>query len=418
MKRRFLMIAYYFPPLGMGGVQRMTKLAKYLPQCGYDGTVLTVKPITYPAMDHSLLDDLPETIKIIRAGSRDPARLLRFLPFKIPIGSRARRVAKQKLAWPDSKTGWVGPAVKQGRVLLETGDYNILLSSSPPISSHLVAMKLKQQFDIPWVADFRDIWEMETPETLYDDPATISKSRNLLAEIIRLSDGATAVNASVLSDVIGNRHHRDTDRVIGGGYDPDDFVDLPERPQTDAINLVYMGTVSEMTSLEPFFKAAALLRDNGELGSAGLTFTIIGKVQQKEIEIAAGRHGLAEAVAFTGYMNHRDALIEAARADILLLSLDDSLEHVITGKVFDYTGLPAPILAAVPEGGEAEWFIQKHNLGLCCSGSNPQALAVHLKSLIDFVRDNQTWPKLHTETITRQGAAAEFAALCNDIIDG
>ena len=74
MNKSVLIIAYYFPPLGLGGVQRMSKLAKYLPQFGYNVRVLTVKPICYPAYDQTLLEELPSSVEIYRSGSRDPAQ--------------------------------------------------------------------------------------------------------------------------------------------------------------------------------------------------------------------------------------------------------------------------------------------------------------------------------------------------------
>ena len=72
--QRVLLIAYYFPPCGMGGVQRAAKLAKYLPQYGWEVTVLTVKDIAYYQKDESLLEDIKQA-DIRRTGSLDPLRL-------------------------------------------------------------------------------------------------------------------------------------------------------------------------------------------------------------------------------------------------------------------------------------------------------------------------------------------------------
>ena len=102
-----LIIAYYFPPLGMGGVQRMAKLAKYLPSFGYDISVLTVKPIAYPAYDQSLLDELPAQVTIYRSGSTDPARIAKLLG----IGPKGATVAKSK-SWDSTARSMTSNALE------------------------------------------------------------------------------------------------------------------------------------------------------------------------------------------------------------------------------------------------------------------------------------------------------------------
>ena len=77
-KRNILVIAYYFPPMGMSGVQRTLKFVKYLPQFGWKPIVLTVTPTGYFAQDESLLDELNgKDIEIVRVGSLDPNWLFR-----------------------------------------------------------------------------------------------------------------------------------------------------------------------------------------------------------------------------------------------------------------------------------------------------------------------------------------------------
>jgi len=125
------MIAYYFPPLGMGGVQRMAKLAKYLPHYGYNVHVLTVRPIRYPAHDDTLLNELPEQVTIHRSGSSDPARISKFIPVPIRAGSRVKALAKEKSGrfWPDSKIGWKRPAFRLARKIAANLNPDIILSS-------------------------------------------------------------------------------------------------------------------------------------------------------------------------------------------------------------------------------------------------------------------------------------------------
>ena len=75
-EKKVLVLAYYFPPLGMGGVQRVAKFAKYLPLFGWKPLVLTVKDVEYLVLDPSLLKELPSEVEIFRTGSFDPLRIL------------------------------------------------------------------------------------------------------------------------------------------------------------------------------------------------------------------------------------------------------------------------------------------------------------------------------------------------------
>jgi len=73
--RKVLILSYYFPPLGMGGTQRIAKFCKYLPDFGWTPIVITVKDVAYYAHDTTLMNDVQHT-EIVRTHSLDPLRIL------------------------------------------------------------------------------------------------------------------------------------------------------------------------------------------------------------------------------------------------------------------------------------------------------------------------------------------------------
>jgi len=78
--QRILILTYYFPPLGMGGTQRVAKFVKYLPHFGWQPTIVTVKDVAYYAFDPKLLRDV-RSAQVVRTGSLDPQRLMaKFCP--------------------------------------------------------------------------------------------------------------------------------------------------------------------------------------------------------------------------------------------------------------------------------------------------------------------------------------------------
>ena len=100
-RRRVLVLAYFFPPLGGAGVQRTLKFIRYLEPLGWDATVVTTRSSHYTARDPSLLEDVPTTTRIIRT---------RAWPLANWAGAVFHRLHLRRLhawvTWPDGGKGW------------------------------------------------------------------------------------------------------------------------------------------------------------------------------------------------------------------------------------------------------------------------------------------------------------------------
>lgn len=414
MNKTALMIAYYFPPLGMGGVQRMAKLAKYLPQFGYDVIVLTVKPIRYPANDVSLLDELPAEVSIFRSGSSDPARIARILPLPLKAGSRLKAVAKEKSGrfWPDSKVGWKRPALRMARKIIADKNVEVIISSSPPITAHLVAMDLKKNSGIPWVADFRDPWESLSPDELYKNQSLVQKSHLLLRDIIESADTITAINDSI------SRNLGPSAVTIMGGYDPDDFGSLKPAEKTGDFLLCYMGTVGSLHPIVAFLEAAEIAARVDVEFSQHVRIRVIGANNREELKAQAAAYGLDDRLEVVDYLPHREALKEAGSAAVSLISIPDGYPGILTGKIFDYLALPAPILASVPQGGEIERIVKSCRGGICVKPKKTQELAEAMLQLFRHHQSGATWKRGDIAPYTRQEVARSFAGVFDRITDG
>jgi len=69
-QKNVLIIAYYFPPMGLSGVQRTTKFVKYLPEYGWNPVILTTSPGAFYAFDDTLIQDFEgQDVKIYRTHS-------------------------------------------------------------------------------------------------------------------------------------------------------------------------------------------------------------------------------------------------------------------------------------------------------------------------------------------------------------
>jgi glycosyltransferase involved in cell wall biosynthesis len=411
MSKTVLAIAYYFPPLGMGGVQRMAKLVKYLPQFGYDVLVLTVRPIRYPAHDATLLDELPSSVKVFRSGSSDPARIARLVPLPLRAASRFKTIAKEKSSrfWPDSKIGWKRPALRLAAKLIADHNVNVMVSSSPPITAHLVAMDIKSRFGIPWVADFRDPWESRPPDDVYRKKLLVEKSHRLLQRIVDMADEVTSINDSISKGLSPSA------ATIMGGYDPDDFKFLPEDIRNDIFTLCYMGTVGPLNPIRPFFEAGHIACEHDTEFKNKVRYRIIGANNKEQLESLGESYDLREKLEVIDYLPHRDALQKAVSAAVSLISVPAAYPGILTGKIFDYLALPAPILAYVPPGGEIEKLIDTCRGGICVDYGQPRELS---KAMIHLFNDHQKglrWEKKNISEYTRQEIARKFAGIFDKI---
>ena len=164
--KRVLIISYNFPPMGMGGVQRATKFAKYLPSFGWEPIILTVKDVDYFAKDYTLLKELSSDTKVIRTGSFDPLRLSYLLKSIMKKNKKSRGetytpLKAKILSWlffPDNKIGWIPFALSKGLKICKNEKIDLIFSTSPPPSLHLIGYFLKKLTGKVWLADFRDEW--------------------------------------------------------------------------------------------------------------------------------------------------------------------------------------------------------------------------------------------------------------------
>ena len=168
--KKVLVIVYYWPPSGGAGVQRWLKFVKYLPLFGWQPTVITTYNGDYPAIDESLLTEVPARVKVIRTKTPTFGGLFKKgTEENVPYGSLESKpddsVFKKIAIWirlnlivPDARKVWNKYALQAATNELRINKYNAVITSGPPHSTHLVGLKLKQIFNMKWLADFRDPW--------------------------------------------------------------------------------------------------------------------------------------------------------------------------------------------------------------------------------------------------------------------
>jgi glycosyltransferase involved in cell wall biosynthesis len=376
---RVLLVTYYYPPSGGSGVQRPLKMSRYLPEFGCDVTVLTVDPAqaAYPDPDPSMLADVPAPVRVVRTPSWDPyaayARLTgRARGEAVGVGfARTGEVGrKERLArWlranvflPDARVGWVPFAVRAARRLHAAQPFDVVLTTAPPMSLHLVGLALHRA-GLPWVADFRDPWTdvyylRDLPRTTLARRLDVALERRVLRRATRL----VSVSPSV-ARLLGAKVGREV-AVIPNGFDEADFATPPApRDPRGPFVIGFVGNFLGQQNPEVLWQTLARL--HAEAGGPDVRLRFVGNVDPL-VEQALHRHRLADLVERRPYVPHAEAVAEMTRAGLLLLPINRTpgAEGIVTGKLFEYVAAGRPVLGIGPAGGDAAALLAQTGAGM------------------------------------------------------
>ena len=359
--RRVLVFAYYFPPMGLSGVQRTAKFLKYLPRYGWESTVVTCRPHGYFAYDDSLLREVEEAgITIHRTASWDPTRLF---GKRATVGMPRESVRKGLSAlsqWvfvPDNKVGWMRPALGQALDILREKPHDLIYSSAPPYSSHLAAARLARKTGLPLVLDFRDDW-VGNPRHIYPTPWHRARSTRLEGRALKAADRVVVIGDAI-GESLATRHPDiltpENARGIPQGFDPADFAVEPRIPglTTDpkVFTLLYSGVFYDAQSPEPFLRGLAALVERKPALRKHIRAVFTGLLPAFAKTLAAQLH-IEDMIHHTGYLPHEEAVAGLLAADVLWMTIGraEGSERIWTGKLYEYFGARKPILGLIPEG--------------------------------------------------------------------
>lgn len=366
------MIAYHFPPVGGAGALRTLKTAKYLPLCGWDPIVLTVKnPDWYYAQDDPLLKDIPPTATIIRTVMLRSAWLYRiFNPLRI---SKFDLSLKRYLFHPDEQIGWWPFAVHAAASLIKGNRIDAVYSTSGPLTSHLIAYCLYKRFCIPWMADFRDEW-FENPDLPL--PTDFHRRLHYRLEGMIVKTASQVITAAPIFGGLLSKHCPNEPKfeTITMGFDPDDYTGSHDQPhqRNEKFTLTFSGLFYGSFRPDPLLKAVNNLIAEGKIQRQTVCLRFIGANTPQDLR-EPDRYGICE---FTGFVPHERALRLAGQSDVLLLLLScERGKDVIPSKTFEYMALKRPVLAIVPSDGDAAKIIRETGIGTVADFENISDIA-------------------------------------------
>lgn len=424
MRKKILLIAYYWPPSGGPGVQRWLKMAHYLTEMGCDITVLTVDEADahYPHRDEALTDEVHSSIKVIRTKAFNPYRIFGSKKsgqqpaanFSVPKTGRLRfqvlAFVRSHLFIPDPRRGWNFWAKKQALALCKTEGFETVITTSPPHSTQLIGLYLKRKIGIQWIVDFRDPWtQIFYYHTLNHSAFSRFLDAGYERRVVRNADKIIHVGQTMI-DMLVEVHPeaRSKSIVVHNGYDERDFNGMKQEPAPEGFHLVYTGTLASSYDYQPLFRAIQLASERNK----AITCTLSGQIPQ---EIQAEVKMLCPMVEFTGELPHAEITKRQCQADMLLLILANvpNAAYILSGKVFEYLRSGNQILCLGPVGGDADKVIQSCEAGRTFERQQEEAIADWVVALADEKSNGKRRASIESEVqkYSRENLAAKVFEL-------
>lgn len=349
--------------MGMGGVQRTAKFAKYLSLYDWQPYILTVTPKLYLASDYCLLHEVEKAgVKIYRTGSNkndngknhngeDNSNGHKVVKFKNDSNRKLLSNLSQTFLIPDSKIFWRSAATQLASKIITENKIDMLFATAPPYTDFLIACELKEKFNIPLVLDYRDSW-IDCPNNFYPTPLHKAKHKKLETGVLHCADKVVTINDKI-KELIHMRYPFVNDEkvsVIPQGFDPEDFNHL-ELVKNKKMRISYSGSFLNYYTPKHFIDGLKLAIGKLPELKNNIEACFIGTFPEEYKEYIK-LQGLEDAVNIVGYVEHSVCTKYLAGSDVLWMMINKSERSDLhsTGKLYEYFGANKPILACVPEG--------------------------------------------------------------------
>jgi glycosyltransferase involved in cell wall biosynthesis len=425
--RRVLVFAYYFPPLGLSGVQRIARFVKYLPDYGWAPTVVTARPAGYFAFDRELRREIDERgIAVHETRSADPTRV--FARGTVPFPSESRRKAfsyfSQLVFVPDNKIGWASAAVTEGLRLHEETPFDAVLATAPPYTALVAGKRFASQARLPLVCDFRDDW-LGNPRHNYPTPLHRRRNADLESEVVHAASAVTVINRYIGASLT-DRHAdiRNAVHVIPQGFDPDDFAHGLEPVRTSARKgpcvFLHAGSFYDAQNPQSFAAALRSFVSSRPEKRGRVRAHFVGATPEA-VKVVVDQYRLDDIVSIIPYVDHTTVCQMLLEADVLWMTVgrQPREEQVSTGKLFEYFGTRKPVIGLVPPGAASE-ALEAYSAGFVCSPNDVPSIAALIERMADLHSTGllPVASPTEIEPYDRRLLAGELATILSDVAGG
>lgn len=392
---KVLAIAYYFPPMGLSGVQRTLKFIKYLKNYNWQPTVITTGDVGYFAHDKSLQNELNQlNIDVIRIGGREPnARLARFGTINLPseFFRKILNRISQSVFIPDNKISWSKKAYRKVEEITAKEHYDAIFITCPPFSAFSYISRLRKKSDIPIFVDYRDLW-YESYFSFYPTPLHKYLNKKEEYNALKAVDKILVTNRRIKEKLLKDFQFLSFDDVVilSHGYDPEDFEKIQAVPKPkNKMVIMYSGIFMAYNTPKYFLQAFKKISVERPDVAAEIELHFVGYLG-KENQKLVRKLNLQEFIKDFGYVNHNDSIAKIKSADVLwfMVSRLKNIDAILPGKVYEYIGARKTILACVPEGA-AKLAVEEYGASIICEPDKVDDIKNAILKVYELYKKNE-----------------------------
>jgi hypothetical protein len=390
--KKLLIITYYWPPAGGPGVQRWLKFVKYLPDFDIQPIVYVPENPTYPIIDNQLVEEVSDKAIILKNKIFEPYQLAGFFSKnktkKISSGiipnKKKQSILERFLLWmrgnvfiPDARFLWIKPSVKYLKKYIQENDIDTIVTSGPPHSLHLIGLKLKEDLNVKWFADFRDPWTTIGYHKELKLSSYASKiHKELESKVLNAAD--TIIVTSKTTKTEFQALTSKPIEVITNGYD---IEKVEKKPLDSKFSLAHIGSFLSERNPEILWQSLSELVTEIPSFKNDLELKLIGAVSQEVLKTIS-KYNLDSYLNNLGYVSHKEAVSHQRTSQILLLIEinSENTKSILPGKLFEYMVSERPIIAIGPKDSDFAEIIQSTNTGVFFTYDEKEALKALIAS--------------------------------------
>lgn len=346
--------------------KRLRGVSKYLPSFGWQPIVIVPRT----SNDTVKIDN----VRVVETDYQDI--ISKFMPKSNNTGrkrevsgrdqtnkfvSKSLFIAGEILAYPDGMKYWKKPAIEAASEIIENEKIDAILSTSSPITSHLIAHDLKEKYGIPWVADLRDLWNLN-PYITHNGIRRYFEKR-LEMKTFKNVDCLTTTT-ELAKKTLQNIHPTKKIKTVVSGFDPQDFENTKQTQNSEKLTLMYAGSLySGKRDPSILFDAISQLIGENKIDSNRITIDFYG--DETNLDELSQKYGIRDNVNIHGRITQNEVLQHQMNSDVLLLIswMNESEKMFIPGKVYDCIGCRKPVLSIGYKEGSLKDLIDKTNIG-------------------------------------------------------
>jgi glycosyltransferase involved in cell wall biosynthesis len=430
--KKVLIITYYWPPTGGAGVQRWLKFSKYFRKFGWEPIIYTPSNPDFPINDDTLLKDIPADLTVLKTQITEPYDIYRKIMRKKKTETvnqgflsegKENTLLQSAMIWvrgnffiPDARKFWIKPSISYLSDYIIKNKIDAIISTGPPHSMHLIAMGLKQKFNLPWIADFRDPWtQIDFYSQLKLSSFADNKHKKLEHQVLTQADKVVTISPSCGKDLekLGNRKVD----VITNGFDTDDFKFDSDLKLLDGFLFHHIGALNKDRNPYTLWKVLGDLCTEFSDFKKDLIIKFTGKTDAIAFE-SLMQNGIIDNSQKTDYLPHSEVVKLMAQSPVLLLPLNNTPNNagVLSGKLFEYLAAKRPIFGIGLPDADAAAILKSTQAGTMVHFDDYEGTKKAVLDLYQKYKSNQlSISSSSIDKYSRENCAKHYASLLNEI---